>query len=346
MKKIIVFLVLSLTLVLVACGKSSDSDHGATKKDENKDIVQIENNYKTRGEKKDKSDAKEVKEMVDVPKHPKRAIVFDYGAVDVLKTFGVQDQIIGLPKGEKNAALPEFLSEFKDEKYINTGNLMQINFDKVAKAKPEVIYISGRTATVKNIDELKKAAPNAKIVYVGASEKNYINDMKSVTTKLGKIYGKEDKAKSLNDALDKKIADTKAKVEKIDKKTMYLLVNEGELSTFGPGGRFGDLIYNTLGFKPTDTHVKASPHGQNINNEYITTKNPDIILAMDRGQVVSGKSSAKQTLSNDVIKGVNAVKHGNVYELDPKLWYFSAGSTSTTIKQIDELNHIIEKLNK
>ena len=70
----------------------------------------------------------------------------------------------------KNAALPEFLSEFKDDKYINTGNLIQINFDKIAKAKPEVIYISGRTATVKNIDELK-AAPDAKIVYVGASEK-------------------------------------------------------------------------------------------------------------------------------------------------------------------------------
>ncbi|MCH4531679.1 ABC transporter substrate-binding protein [Staphylococcus haemolyticus] len=344
MKKIILFLILSLALVLTACGKISDGNNDTSKKNDNKDIVQIENNYKTRGEKKDKSDAKEIKETVDVPKNPKRAIVFDYGAVDVLKAFGVQDRIIGLPKGEKNAALPEFLSEFKDDKYINTGNLIQINFDKIAKAKPEVIYISGRTATVKNIDELKKAAPDAKIVYVGASEKNYINDMKSVTTKLGKIYGKEDKAKSLIEELNKKIADTKAKVEKLDKKTMYLLVNEGELSTFGPGGRFGDLIYDTLGFKPTDEHVKASPHGQNINNEYITNKNPDIILAMDRGQVVSGKSSAKQTLSNDVIKDVNAVKNGNVYELDPKLWYFSAGSTSTTIKQIDELNQILKKL--
>ena len=83
--------------------------------------------------KKDKSDAKKIKETVDVPKNPKRAIVFDYGAVDVLKAFGVQDRIIGLPKGEKNAALPEFLSEFKDDKYINTGNLIQINFDKIAK---------------------------------------------------------------------------------------------------------------------------------------------------------------------------------------------------------------------
>ena len=40
-----------------------------------------------------------------------------------------------------------------------------------------------------------KSCTRRKIVYVGASEKNYINDMKSVTTKLGKIYGKEDKSK-------------------------------------------------------------------------------------------------------------------------------------------------------
>ncbi len=40
---------------------------------------------------------------------------------------------------------------------------------------------------------------------------------------------------------------------------------------------------------------------------------------------------------------INAVKNGNVYELDPKLWYFSDGSTSTTIKQFDELNQILKK---
>ena len=96
-----------------------------------------------------------IKETVDVPKNPKRAIVFDYGAVDVLKRLAFKTALLDYLK-VKNAALPEFLSEFKDDKYINTGNLIQINFDKIAKAKPEVIYISGRTATVKNIDELKK----------------------------------------------------------------------------------------------------------------------------------------------------------------------------------------------
>ena len=66
--------------------------------------------------KKDKSDAKKIKETVDVPKNPKRAIVFDYGAVDVLKAFGVQDRIIGLPKGEK---MLRYLNFFQNSKMIN-----------------------------------------------------------------------------------------------------------------------------------------------------------------------------------------------------------------------------------
>ena len=344
MKKTVLFLILSLVLVLAACGnQSKDSE---TKSGESKGTVKINNNFEAQGDKRDGSDAKKVKNTVKVPKNPKKAIVLDYGALDTLKEFGVEDQIKGLPKGENNASLPKFLDEFKSDKYENTGNLKEVNFDKIAAAKPDVIYISGRTASQKNLDEFKKAAPKAKVVYVGASEKNYVNDMKKVTTNLGKIYNKEDKAKDLNKKLDDKIADVKTKAKKVNKSTMYLLVNEGELSTFGPGGRFGGLVFDTLGFKPADKDVKPSPHGQNVNNEYITKKEPEIILAMDRGSVVGGKSTAKQVLGNDVIKDVKAVKEDNVFELDPKLWYFSSGSTSTTIKQIDGLNKVLDKAQK
>ena len=40
-----------------------------------------------------------------------------------------------------------------------------------------------------------KAAPKAKVVYVGTSDDNLIKDMKN-TENLGKIYDKEDKAKN------------------------------------------------------------------------------------------------------------------------------------------------------
>ena len=207
-----------------------------------------------------------------------------------------------------------------------------------------MIFISGRTANQKNLDEFKKAAPDAKVVYIGVDNKDEVKSLKANAEKIGEIYQKEDKVKSLNKKLEDKIASMKEKTKDLkDQKALYLLVNEGELSTFGPGERFGSMIFNTMGFTPADKEIKESNHGQNVTNEYVAEKNPGIIFAMDRGQAVAGKSTAKKALSNDVIKDVDAIKHNKVYELDPKLWYFSSGSTTTAIKQIEEVEKAIDK---
>lgn len=111
---------------------------------------------------------------------------------------------------------------------------------------------------------------------------------------------------------------------------MYLLVNEGELSTYGPGARFGSLIFDVLGVTPVDKDIKASSHGQPVSYEYINEKNPGIIYAMDRGQAIGGKSTAKKALSNDVIKDVDAVKNNKVVNVDAQLWYLASGGVRTT----------------
>ena len=67
---------------------------------------------------------------------------------------------------------------------------------------------------------------------------------------------------------------------------------------------------------------------------------------MDRGSVVGGKSTINQVLKNKVIKNVKAIRNKNVYELGPKLWYFSSGFSTTTIKQINELNKVIHQFEK
>ncbi|MCD8830225.1 ferrated catecholamine ABC transporter substrate-binding lipoprotein SstD [Staphylococcus gallinarum] len=345
MKKYALVLVIGLMFLLAACGNSgSGSDDKKSESKDTKDTVKIENNYKASGEKRDGSDAKTVKETVEVPKNPKKAVVFDYGTLDTMKELGLADKVKAVPKGEGGKSLPDFLSDFKDEKYLNTGSLKEVNYDKVAAAKPDVIYISGRTANQKNLDEFKKAAPDAKVVYVGVDNKNEVNSLKENAEKLGKIYDKESEVKSLNKKLDDKIAEVKDKTKDMkDEKAMFLLVNEGELSTYGAGDRFGSLIFNTMGFTAADDNIKGSTHGQNVTNEYIAEKNPAIIFAMDRGQAIGGKSTAKQALDNDVIKNVDAVKHNKVYELDPKLWYFASGSTTTAIKQMDEVEKALDK---
>ncbi len=40
-----------------------------------------------------------------------------------MKEMGLEDKVKALPKGEGNKSLPDFLSDFKDEKYLNTGSL-------------------------------------------------------------------------------------------------------------------------------------------------------------------------------------------------------------------------------
>ena len=345
MKKFTIFLLISLMFVLAACGNQGDGSKGKDSSSKgDKETVTIHNQFEARGDKKDGSDAKKVDDKVSVPKNPKRAVVLDYGALDTIKELGLADKVKGLPKGEGGKSLPDFLKEFKDDKYINTGNLKEINFDKVAEAKPDVIYISGRAASQQNLDEFKKAASDAKIVYVGADDNNELQSLKDNTSNLGKIYDKEDKAKKLNKKLDDKVADVKKHTKDMkDDKSMFLLVNEGELSTFGPKARFGSLIFDTLGFTPADKDVKASTHGQNVSNEYINEKNPSIIFAMDRGQAIGGEATAKKALNNDVLKDVKANKEDQVYELDPKLWYFSSGSTSTTaLKQIEDLEKALK----
>ncbi|MGV3041982.1 ferrated catecholamine ABC transporter substrate-binding lipoprotein SstD [Staphylococcus rostri] len=338
MKKLGLFVVLAMMLVLVACGNNSDSDKKSESKDSGEQkTVEVKNDFMISGEAKDGSDDKEYKDTVKVPVNPKKAVVFDYGTLDTMKELGLEDKVAALPKGEDGASLPDFLSDYKADKYENTGSLKEVNYDAVAKVKPEVIYLSSRTANQQVIDELKKAAPKAALVYMGADYSNYVDSMKMNAETLGKIYDKQDDVKKLNEDMDKKIADMKQKTKGLDKKAMYLLVNEGELSTYGAGDRFGSFIYDTLGFKPADNNVKSSGHGQNVTNEYVSEKNPDIIFAMDRGQAIGGKSTAKQVLGNDVIKDVNAIKNDEVVEVDPKLWYFASGSVTTTMKQVDEL---------
>ncbi|RXK17671.1 siderophore ABC transporter substrate-binding protein [Macrococcus sp. DPC7161] len=340
MKKVSYLLVaLLMVLALAACGNKASEK----KSDQSgKNTIKIESNYKVLGEKKDGSDAKKVSETVEVPVNPKKVVTYDYAALTTLMDMEADKNIVGMPKGENDMSLPKFLEKYKDKKYENLGTLKEPNFEKLAEVNPELILISGRTANQKVISEMKKAAPDATILYVGTDDKDYIGSIKKNTENLGKVFDKEDKAKALNDALDKKIKEVKQMADKSKDKGLFILANEGELSVFGKGGRFG-FIHDVLGVKEADTNIKAEGHGQVINFEYLNKKNPDIIFAMDRGVAVGGKSSSKKALSNDVIKNVSAIKANKIIDLDPYLWYFSSGGASTTVKQIEEVEKAYQK---
>ena len=81
---------------------------------------------------------------------------------------------------------------------------------------------------------------------------------------------------------------------------LVVLVNEGQLSAYGKGSRFG-LIHDTFGFKAADDKIEASTHGQSVSYEYVLEKNPGILFVVDRTKAIGGDDSKDNVAANELL---------------------------------------------
>lgn len=353
-KRFGLLILLMSVLVIAACGKTTDSeDKTESEADSNeKETVTFENKYELSQGKDRDADSEEVNETIELPKNADKVVVMDLGVATTFAELGLEDNIVGLPKGDNNSILGDTLETYKDDKYTNLGGLKEPDFEQLAMLDPQVIMIAGRQANTDTINEFKKAAPNAEIVYVAAKPDTYFEDVKSMTTFLGEMYDKEDEAKKLVDDLDKKVEEVHKEVTSLDKPMMFIQTNGGDLSLHGQGGRY-DFLYSALGFEaagevPSDEEQKknsSSSHGNQVSYEYIAKNNPGIILVMDRGAAISDGKDATKTdvIKTEVTKQVDAVKNDSIYELDSVTWYLNSGGYKTAMSQLDEIHKIVQE---
>ena len=350
-KKVSLLVLFMSVLIIAACGKTEETSSEDKSDKGEVETVTYENSYElSLGTERD-SDTEAVKETVELPKNSDKVLVMDLGVASTFAALGLEDKIIGLPKGDGNSVLGEELENFKDEKFANLGGLKEPDFEQVAMLDPEVIMISGRQANSDTIDELKKAAPNAKIVYVAANPNTYFEDVKKMTTFLGEMYDKQDEAKKLVEDFDNKVEEIHSEVEASDKTMMFIQTNGGDLSLHGPQGRY-DFLYSALGFKsageiPNEKEQKqaSSSHGNQVSYEYVAKNNPGIILVMDRGAAISDGKDATKTdvIKTEVTKNVDAVKNDAIYELDSVTWYLNSGGYKTAMSQLEEIHTIVQE---
>lgn len=336
MKKIIkYFLCVALVLIILsACDKDSNSNA-------NKKTITIENKYEFRADKiNDRGKGKIQTKKIEVPLNPNRVAVMDYGALDILKQMGLEHKIVSISKGKGMAFIPHSLEEFKDNKYVNLGNPGQPDYNALAKSKPEIIFTSFRQAHSKTLDELKKAVPNAKIVFISPNNSDYIASIKESTTIIGKIFEKEDKAKQLNADLTKKVEEVKKSVN--NSKVLFLSVDDKGIKAFNSTGRFGGFLTHDLGIKYADTTMKENVGGNLIGYEYLNKVNPDKLYVINR-TIKADDKQLPDVLHTDVIKNIKAVKNKQIYQFEANAWYFSEGGIKTTIKQLDDIEATFKK---
>ncbi|GAA4845020.1 petrobactin ABC transporter substrate-binding protein YclQ [Paenibacillus vulneris] len=262
-----------------------------------------------------------------VKKNPKKVIVFDFGALDTLDKLGVE--VAGV--AQKN--LPPYLAKYKDSKYQNIGTLQEPDYEKISSIKPDLILISGRQQAA--YPELSKLAPT---LYVGVDNSKFLESFKTNMKMIGQIFGKESAVDAEVAKIEQTIKDVKTQVAASNKNALIILANEGTISAYGPGSRFG-LIHDVLGIPAVEKNLEVSTHGQSISFEFIAEKNPEYLFVVDRGAAVGGaaQTGAKPLVENELVKKTNAFKNNHIVYLDQNYWYLSGGGLESVAEMVGEV---------
>ncbi|MEY9976981.1 siderophore ABC transporter substrate-binding protein [Lysinibacillus sp. RC79] len=327
--KLLTVLMAMMLLVLAACGSKDD-----TKKEDTDSKTDSKSAEEQKGEataypltipaiKEGEDTFKEV----TLDKMPENIVVFDYGFLDTLDALGVK--VAGLPQ----KSVPSYLSKYTDKNYVNVGSLKEPDFEAISAMNPDIIFISGRQASA--YDELSKIAPT---VFVGVDDQNFMESFKEKTELAGKIFGKEKEAADAFAAYESKVEEVKAKTASAKEKALIVLANEGSLSAYGPGSRFG-VIHDVYGVKAADEKIEVSTHGANASFEYVRDTNPDILFVVDRDAAVNpeGESGTKAAIENEIVGATNAAKNGKIVYLDPQVWYLSGGGLTSETQKVEDV---------
>lgn len=315
MKKVFYTILAVTALTLAGCGSGASSASGADSSTSSSEATSVTVT--------DSDGSK-----VEVPTNPKKVVVFDNGSLDTMDALGVGDSVIGAATD----SLPEYLSSYTDVE--NAGGIKEPDLEKINELQPDLILISGRQSDFK--EDLSAIAPTLYLAIDGT--KPWESTKENINT-LATIFGKESEAKEQVTDLETQIDELKTSATDAGN-ALVVLVNEGQLSAYGAGSRFG-IIHDTFGFAQADENIEASTHGQSVSYEYVLEKNPDVLFVIDRTQAIGGDDSKNAVAENELVKETNAGKNNKVIILQPDVWYLSGGGLESAQAMIDDVKQAV-----
>lgn len=269
-------------------------------------------------------------ESVEVQQNPEKVVVFDNGSLDTLDALGVGDKVVGA--ATKN--LPAYLEKYQEVE--SAGGIKEPDLEKINEMQPDLIIISGRQSDYQ--EQLSQIAPT---LYLAMDAEKPWESMQENVTTLAKIFDKEKEAEEKLTDLTKQIDEVKEKASALDQTALVTLVNEGQLSAYGSGSRFG-LVHDLFGFKQADDQIEASTHGQSVSYEYVLEKNPGILFVIDRTQAIGGDTSNDNVAANELVAQTDAGKNDQVISLQPDVWYLSGGGLESMNLMIEDVNQALK----
>lgn len=245
-----------------------------------------------------------VKGDIQIPANPKRIVT--QGLLSYFLLFDVKP--VGAPSWEleyKHLA-------GKTEGIEDIGATNDVSIEKILSLQPDLIVV----ASDNQYDQLSQIAPTVVIPY------DQIGDAHKDTRLFGKLLGQEDKAEQWLAGFDKKVADSKSKLDKTVKPdetfTIVSAFNK-KFYIYGDGiYRGGQAIYKYLQLKPPaivkEHLMDAGKMLLDVSLEVIPQYAGDhIFLDVSNG--------AKFDENAGVWKSIDAVKNNRVHKLNVDIFW-------------------------
>lgn len=279
-----------------------------------------------------------------VSNNPKRVVIFDMGTLETYHELGIP--VVGVPNN-----IPEYLADYRSEKYVKAGSLKEPNLAAVRKLQPDLIIISSRQAAA--YDSLSAIAPT---IFVGIDANEPWKSFEKNVLQIAQLYGKEKAAERKLLELNKMVANIRTLSATDTQKVLTVLYVNDRFVAHGDHSRFG-FAYDILGLKSAYQDTSATPKSSSprvapaegkpkAQEPYIAKLNPDYILIIDRSAATTHEASGLDKVVNDDIKQSAAFKNNKVFLLHSDAWYLSGGGLLSTKLQITDIGKYVYGLYK
>ena len=261
---------------------------------------------------------------VTLPYPVESCIVTDDNVAESVQLIGAADKVIGIED-----SIPErgYFPEMSDKPTI--GNQFRgLNYELIVKLKPDVVIMMGYRAaqpeqTLKKLDEI-----GVKAICIGVPYPEL--EPKTIEI-LGKIFGKEERAKAYLKWRDEKINLVKERLTGLEKDEKVRVYVEMQ---FNPQSR--SLSRRTWGKNyPMQTTLEWAslkniaeekfPTFGEVDLEWVIKENPDIMFLGDWSDGWTGykktdtsipNSFLESVKANEAVKQIKAVKENKVYVIN------------------------------
>lgn len=253
---------------------------------------------------------------IEVPYQPERVVALDNHVLQTLSDWDVE--LVAAAKGLMGTGIwPEYQD---NDAILDVGTHREPDLEQVIAAEPDLIIGGSRFGDY--YDDLSGIATT---IETEPRDDELITDglIRQVTT-LGEIFGKQDEAQQLVEALETATAEA-ADAYDGQSTVLGLITSGGEISYAAPGtGRAVGPVFTALDLVPAiETEAEDSTHGDDISLEAVAQANPDWLIVLDRDGALDteGYVAATELIGgSELLSGVTAVQEGQIIYLDPNFY--------------------------